>query len=284
MILFALVFLWRLWEPFRGSPFKVSLTVILAALFWGGGTARIRNGTRAVAARRQRRSTVTAASQRNINVIKESDNETETQASVERRVHGLLGGDPKASLLGDLFPVSTAPFSQLLGMCEQHSVWVYLTHFCARRAKALHFSFMLQMLLSSLVVDGLVTFSHLANITEVPVLACGPIILTVETSLAVTRCFGIRLRSMVEGGTGLKYVDYNDIASLSLYKSPMQTHHVKSSKWFRGSACRACYRLSILHNQTVSLAAGTVTQRATRAKRAAGRVKRQFTMSRSDVW
>lgn len=44
---------------------------------------------------------------------------------------------------------------------------------------------------------------------------------------------------------------------------------------FWGSACRACSSVSILHNQTVSLAAGNTT--GYRGKHAAGRVERRFT-------
>lgn len=50
-------------------------------------------------------------------MIKESDNETETQESVERRVRGLFRSDLKASLLGDLFPVSTTLYSNFLQEC-----------------------------------------------------------------------------------------------------------------------------------------------------------------------
>lgn len=43
----------------------------------------------------------------NINVILKTDNKTETLESAERQVQGLFRGNPKASLRGDLFLVST---------------------------------------------------------------------------------------------------------------------------------------------------------------------------------
>lgn len=116
------------WQPaLCGAPFKVSYCDSACSVLrpWNGLDSW-RYPT--VAVRWQQQSTVTAASQRNRNVIKESDNETETQESVERCVHGLFRSDLKASLLGDLFPVSTTHFLNFFsGMCEQHSVWVYFT-------------------------------------------------------------------------------------------------------------------------------------------------------------
>lgn len=56
----------------------------------------------------------------------------------------------------------------------------------------------------------------------------------------------------------------------------MQTYHIKPPENdFWGSPCRACSTVSILHNQTVSLAAGITT--GYRGKHAAGRVERRFT-------
>lgn len=54
------------------------------------------------------------------------------------------------------------------------------------------------MQFSSCIVDGLVTFSHLVDINEVPVSAYGPIMLAMETTLAVKCCFGIDFCNMVD--------------------------------------------------------------------------------------
>lgn len=115
------------WQPaLCGSPFKVCLTVILA-VFRQWISLDLRRYLTA-ALRWQRQSTVTAASPRNRDVIKESDNETETQEGVERCAHGLFRSDLKAPLLGDLFPVSTSVFSNFCSeMSEPCYVWVYLT-------------------------------------------------------------------------------------------------------------------------------------------------------------
>lgn len=77
----------------------------------------------------KQQSTITAAIQ-GTNVMKESDNETETQESVERRVHGLLRS---------LFrPVSCQHYSllhQYLSIWEQHSEFIPESHFCTIRQK-----------------------------------------------------------------------------------------------------------------------------------------------------
>lgn len=78
------------------------------------------------------------------NVIKESDNETETQESVERHVHGLFRSDLRASLLGDLFAVSTTLFSNFFQECVS-SILSEFTLLSNQKAKALHFSFTLQL-------------------------------------------------------------------------------------------------------------------------------------------
>lgn len=216
-----------------------------------------------VSVRWQQQSTVTTVSQRKRNVIKESDNEKETQESVEKRVHGLFRSDLTASLLGDLFNVSTSLFRNVwaaLCLSLLNSETSFTFHLHSAGAICYHPSLLIEW---SLFPTSLISLKYLFQLTDL-------------LNLLWKQVF------QWDCSSSLKYLDSNDFASLSLYKFPckrvMSNPERDFDAWLAGL-------LSGYQYFTIKLSVWQqVKQQTTRVKSAAGRVKRHFTLSRSGVW